>query len=263
MNELRSPCVELLGHRVDRLDLEATAMRCRELVASRQRSHHVSLNAAKVVLARDDPRLARILGAASLMSADGQSIVWAARLLGAPLPERVAGIDLMFRLLSIAEAEGFRVYFLGARPGVVASAVERLCGSHPSLEVAGYRHGYFDATENDAVCHEINSSNADILFVAMSSPKKEYWVEEAGPLLDVPLIVGVGGSLDVIAGKVTRAPRWMRRAGLEWFFRFLQEPRRMWRRYLFTNARFVALVGRAASSRLLIGAQRPFRRSAG
>jgi N-acetylglucosaminyldiphosphoundecaprenol N-acetyl-beta-D-mannosaminyltransferase len=82
-------------------------------------------------------------------------------------------------------------------------------------------------------------------------------------LLDVPLIVGVGGSLDVIAGKVTRAPRWMRRAGLEWFFRFLQEPRRMWRRYLFTNARFVALVGRAASSRLLIGAQRPFRRSAG
>jgi N-acetylglucosaminyldiphosphoundecaprenol N-acetyl-beta-D-mannosaminyltransferase len=145
-------------------------------------------------------------------------------------------------LLSIAQAEGFAVYFLGSRPDVLATAVERLRVQYPGLVVAGQHHGYFDASETEAVCAEVNTSNADMLFVAMSSPKKEYWVEEAGPLLDVPLIVGIGGSLDVVAGKVSRAPSWMQRAGLEWFYRFLQEPRRMWRRYTVTNLRFVALV---------------------
>ena len=231
-------------------------MRCRDAVVNRQRSHHVSLNAAKVVLARDDERLARILDAAPLVNADGQSVVWASRLLGAPLPGRVAGIDLMFRLLSIAEAEGFRVYFLGSRQDVLATAVERLRLQYPRLAIAGQHHGYFAASETEAVCAEINASNADMLFVAMSSPKKEYWVEEAGPLLDAPLIVGVGGSLDVVAGKVSRAPTWMQKAGLEWFFRFLQEPRRMWRRYTVTNVRFIALVAVAVSSRLLGGIRR-------
>jgi N-acetylglucosaminyldiphosphoundecaprenol N-acetyl-beta-D-mannosaminyltransferase len=245
-----APSVNVLGHRVDCLDLEATAMRCRDLVLGRQRSHHVSLNAGKVVLAQDDERLARILDAASLVNADGQSIVWASRLLGAPLPERVAGIDLMFRLLSIAEAEGFRVYFLGSRTDVLAAAIERLRKQYPSLRIAGSHHGYFGAAETASVCSGVNSSEADILFVAMSSPKKEYWVEEARPLLDVPLIVGVGGSLDVVAGKVARAPTWMQKAGLEWFFRFVQEPRRMWRRYLIANTRFVVLVARAVSLRV-------------
>ena len=250
---LAAPSVDVLGHRVDRLDLEATAMRCRDAVIARKRSHHVSLNAAKVVLARDDERLARILNAAPLVNADGQSIVWASRLLGVPLPERVAGIDLMFRLLAIAEDEGFRVYFLGSRPEVLATAVARIRVRYPRLVIAGHHHGYFEAAETGAVCADVNASNADMLFVAMSSPKKEYWVEEAGPTLEVPLIVGVGGSLDVVAGKVSRAPSWMQRVGLEWFFRLLQEPRRMWRRYTVTNVRFIALVASAVWDRLLGG----------
>jgi N-acetylglucosaminyldiphosphoundecaprenol N-acetyl-beta-D-mannosaminyltransferase len=243
------PSIELLGHRVDRLDLEQTAIRCRDAVLARRRSHHVSLNAAKVILARDDPRLKGILDAAPLVNADGQSIVWASRLLGTPLPERVAGIDLMFRLLAIAEEEGFGVYFLGARPEVLETAIDRLRAQYPRLVIAGRHHGYFEAAETGSVCAAINESRADMLFVAMSSPKKEYWVEDAGPLLVVPLIVGVGGSLDVVAGKVARAPGWMQSAGLEWFFRFLQEPRRMWRRYTVTNARFIALVARALVNR--------------
>lgn len=217
----------------------------------------MSLNAAKVVLARDDERLARILDAAPLVNADGQSIVWASRLLGAPLPERVAGIDLMFRLLSIAEDEGFRVYFLGSRPEVLATAIERLGIRYPELRIAGHHHGYFGEAETESVCADVNASKADMLFVAMSSPKKEYWVEEAAPLLEVPLIVGVGGSLDVVAGKVSRAPAWMQKAGLEWLFRFLQEPRRMWRRYTVTNARFVALVAAAVWTRLVGGTRLP------
>lgn len=248
-----TPVVEVLGHTVDRLGLEAMALRCREVVLHRERSHHVSLNAAKVVRARDDDRLMAILDAAPLVSADGQSIVWASRLLGAPLPERVAGIDLMFRLLEIAQAEGFRVYFLGSRPDVLRTALVELHQLYPALEVAGSHHGYFEAHESGPICAEINTARADILFLAMSSPQKEYWVEECRSSIDAPLIVGVGGSLDVVAGKVTRAPTWMQRAGLEWFFRFLQEPRRMWRRYLFTNARFVMLVARAALTRFVNG----------
>jgi N-acetylglucosaminyldiphosphoundecaprenol N-acetyl-beta-D-mannosaminyltransferase len=242
--------VEILGHRIDRLGLEATAMRCREAVLQRERSHHVSLNAAKVVRATDDERLREILRSAQLVSADGQSIVWASRLLGERLPERVAGIDLMFRLLEIAEAEDFRVYFLGARVEVLASALGRLRDLYPRLVIAGAHHGYFAADDNALICERINEANPDVLFVAMSSPRKEYWVEESRSLLDVPLIVGVGGALDVVAGVVARAPAWMQRTGLEWFFRFVQEPRRMWRRYLFMNTRFVALVARALAARV-------------
>lgn len=245
-----APVVDILGYRVDRLGLEATAMRCRDIVVHRKRSHHVSLNAAKLVRAQDDARLAQILDAAELVNADGQSIVWAARLLGTPLPERVPGIDLMFRLLEIAEADGFRVYFLGSRVDVLQEAIKKLRNLHPGLAIAGSHHGYFGTHENAAMCTVINSANVDILFVAMSSPQKEYWVEECRSLLDAPLIVGIGGALDVVAGVVNRAPIWMQKTGLEWFFRFLQEPARMWRRYLVTNTRFVALLAGTLTFRM-------------
>jgi exopolysaccharide biosynthesis WecB/TagA/CpsF family protein len=243
--------VELLGYRIDRLDLEATAQRCRDAILRKERVHHVSLAAAKAVNARDDGRLAQILGDAELVSADGQSLVWASRLLGKPLPERVPGIDLMLRLLEIAETEGFRVFFLGARADVLARALKNLRARHPRLIIAGSHHGYFDAETCENVCAEINQARPHILFVAMSSPRKEYWVSDYGSLLDAQVIVGVGGSLDVIAGVVHRAPRWVQRGGLEWAFRLLQEPRRLWRRYLFTNARFIGIVAAALVHRAL------------
>jgi N-acetylglucosaminyldiphosphoundecaprenol N-acetyl-beta-D-mannosaminyltransferase len=243
--------VELLGHRIDRLGLEETAVRCRDALVRGERTHHVSLNAAKIVRARDDERLAGILRSAQLVNADGQSIVWASRLLGDPLPERVAGIDLMSSLLDVAEAEGFRVYFLGARPDVLDRALVNLRMQHPQLVVAGAHHGYFDASDNEEICNHINSAGADMLFVAMSSPRKEYWVAEHAHLLEVALIMGVGGALDVVAGVVVRAPRWIQDAGLEWAFRLFQEPRRMWRRYLLTNTRFVGIVLAAVGLRAL------------
>ena len=234
--------VLLLGHRVDRLRLDETADRCREAVLRKERIHHVSLNAAKVVYARKDRRLAQAIDTADLVSADGQPLVWVSRLLGAPLPERVTGIDLMLRLLELAEAETFRVFFLGARPDVLRRAIENLTARHPRLVVAGSHDGYFRDSESDSICEAVNGAEPDIVFVAMSSPKKEYWVADHAGKLGVPVIVGVGGALDVVAGDIARAPVWMQRAGLEWAFRLLQEPRRLWRRYLTTNARFLMIV---------------------
>jgi len=246
-----TPSVQVLGYRIDRLDLEATAQRCRDAILRKERVHHVSIAAAKAVNARGDRRLAEVLRDAELVSADGQSLVWASRLLGEPLPERVPGIDLMLRLLEIAEAEGFRVFFLGARPDVLARALTNLRERYPRLIIAGSHHGFFDAESCADVCAEINQGRPQILFVAMSSPRKEYWVSDYGSMLDAQVIVGVGGALDVIAGVVRRAPRWIQRAGLEWAFRLLQEPGRLWRRYLFTNARFIGIVAAALARRAL------------
>jgi N-acetylglucosaminyldiphosphoundecaprenol N-acetyl-beta-D-mannosaminyltransferase len=240
---------EILGHGVDRLGLEESVVRCRDLIRQSEGAHQVSLNAAKVVRARTDERLARIVRNADLVNADGQAIVWASRLLGDPLPERVAGIDLMARLLDVAEAEQLGVFLLGARADVLSTAVANLRTRHPRLLIVGQHHGFFDDAESDRICEAVNAARPAILFVAMSSPRKEYWVDEHRHALAVPLVVGVGGAFDVLAGAVARAPRWLQRAGLEWLFRLLQEPRRLWRRYLVTNTVFLGLVGGALGRR--------------
>jgi N-acetylglucosaminyldiphosphoundecaprenol N-acetyl-beta-D-mannosaminyltransferase len=232
----------VLGVEVDRLDMRGTVARCHELVESDEPAQHVCVNAAKVVAVQRDERLREIVARCDLVSADGQAVVWAARLLRQPVPERVAGIDLMHELLALAEREGWSVYFLGARPDVLARAVERICERHPGLLVAGQRDGYFTAEEEDEVCEAIRAARPHMLFVAMSSPRKEYWLGEHARRLGVPFSMGIGGALDVEAGVSRRAPRWMQRAGLEWSFRLLQDPRRLLGRYIVGNARFLALV---------------------
>ncbi len=234
----------VLGVDVDRLGMRETVERCRELVEAGRPSQHVCVNAAKLVALQRDERLRDIVADCDLVSADGQAVVWAARLLRQPLPERVAGIDLMHELLSVAEREGWRVYFLGARQEVLERAVGRIRGRHPRLEVVGARNGYFTTAEEPAVCDEIRAARPHLLFVAMSSPRKEYWLGEHARALGVPFSMGVGGALDVEAGVARRAPRWLQRAGLEWLFRLLQDPRRLLGRYLLGNARFLALVCR-------------------
>ena len=236
--------VELLGCRIDALDMEGTVRRCERFIAERSGAHQVSVNAAKLVALRSDSHLREIVTASPLVSADGQSVVWAARLLGRPLPGRVAGIDLMYRLLELAERKGYRVYFLGARAEILARAVERLRALHPNLMVAGSRDGYFSDDESDVIAAGIREAEPDILFVGMSSPRKEYWVAEHAEDLGVPFVMGVGGALDVVAGTTRRAPRWAQRIGMEWFVRFLQEPRRLFGRYARTNSIFVWLVAR-------------------
>jgi N-acetylglucosaminyldiphosphoundecaprenol N-acetyl-beta-D-mannosaminyltransferase len=233
---------EVLGCRIDRLDMEATVRRCQELIDAGEPTQHVAINAAKLVMLSDDARLREIVAACGVVNADGQAVVWASKLLGDPLPTRVAGIDLMHRLLDLAEDKGYRVFILGARQEVLERALEKLRELHPRLEIAGARHGYFRDAESAEVCAEIRARRAHILFVAMSSPRKEYWLAEHGPALGVPFLMGVGGSIDVLAGVTRRAPGWMQQADLEWLYRFLQEPRRLAKRYATTNARFLHLL---------------------
>ena len=242
--------VRVLGCPVDPLDMEATVARCEEIVAERTYAQHMALNVAKLVACRDDELLRSAVENSAIVNADGAGVVLAARLLGTRLPERVAGIDLMDALMARAAERGWRVFILGAKDEVLERASEVLAERHPGLILAGTRNGYFKPEETAGVCEQIRAARTDVLFVAMGTPHKELFLAEHGPSLGVPLVMGVGGAIDVVAGVTRRAPELWQRMGLEWLYRMLQEPRRMFRRYAVTNARFAALLGRALAARV-------------
>jgi N-acetylglucosaminyldiphosphoundecaprenol N-acetyl-beta-D-mannosaminyltransferase len=148
----------------------------------------------------------------------------------------------MLELLSLSEREGFRPYILGAAPEVLQRAIDIIQSKHPKLRLAGSHHGYFSSEDAAKLVQEIRATKPDLLFVAMSTPRKEQFLHRYRDELDIPFMMGVGGTVDVIAGVVKRAPNWMQRLGLEWLFRTMQEPRRMWRRYLETNTAFAWLL---------------------
>lgn len=202
------------------------------------------VNAAKLVAANRDETLKSALLNADLITADGMSVVWASRLLGNGLKERVTGIDLVERLVEHAARRGFAVYFLGAREESVRGTVDRFANKYPALRIAGSHDGYFKASDSLSVCEAIKLSGADLLLVAMGSPKQEQWIASNIALTGVSFALGVGGSFDHLSGRAKRAPRWMQRSGLEWLHRFMQEPRRLWRRYLVGNSAFIWLVVR-------------------
>lgn len=234
---------------IDRLDMAQTVERCKSIIERGSFTQQVSINSAKLVAMRNDPDLRDVVDRCGLVNADGQSIVWASHLLGDPLPERVAGIDLMYALIAMAEREGYSIYILGARTEVLQTAVRRLKGTYPNLRICGYRDGYFSEEASPRVAAAICASGPEILFVAMSSPRKEHWLGEYGPSLNVPFVMGVGGSIDIVAGVTRRAPLSWQRLGLEWLFRLLQEPRRMFRRYMVSNLRFSVLIARGMGAR--------------
>jgi N-acetylglucosaminyldiphosphoundecaprenol N-acetyl-beta-D-mannosaminyltransferase len=203
------------------------------------------VNAAKAVNMRSDEALAKSVAGADIVLADGQSIVWASRLLRRPLPERVAGIDLFTDLLAVAESRGESVYFLGATPEALGSMLTQLKVDYPALRIAGSRDGYFDLdSEGAGIAAEIRASRAQLLFVGMPSPRKEIFLARHATATGAVIRHGVGGSFDVIAGITRRAPMILQRCGLEWLFRLLQEPRRLGRRYAVTNTAFLAMVAR-------------------
>ena len=233
---------DVLGCEIDRVTLADALDHCEQTIAARGHMQHMAINAAKLVLMRKDRELAEVIRGCELVTADGQAIVWVSRLLGDPLPERVTGIDLMESLLERSSRHGYRVYILGARQDVLEQAVLRLRERFADLQIVGYRNGYFSAEEEPLVAAEIRRSQPDILFVAISSPRKELFLGRHGAQLGVPFVMGVGGAIDVVAGMTRRAPALMQRTGLEWLFRLLQEPRRLFRRYAVTNLVFIGLV---------------------
>lgn len=227
---------------VDALTMEETLHLINSSIVEKRPIHHVVINAAKVVNAQKDMVLKESIVNCDIINADGQAIVWASRLFNTPLPERVAGIDLMESLVKLSAQKKYRIFFLGATEEIVNTVVNFYSNLYGKDIIAGYRNGYFKKEEEQIVAKQISGSNADILFVAMSSPKKEIFLNSYKDLIQTPFIMGVGGSFDVVAGHVKRAPMWMQKSGLEWFYRVLQEPRRMWKRYLFGNSQFIYLV---------------------
>lgn len=222
--------------------MEQTVSKIDESIQNKTHLHHVVVNAAKLVHMQKDIELHDSVVSSDIINPDGQAVVWASKFLGQPLKERVAGIDLMQNLVKLASEKGYKIFFFGAKEEVVKGVVDQYSEQYSKGIIAGYRNGYFSKDEEKTIAKQITSSGADILFVAISSPTKEIFLNKYKDIIDTPLIMGVGGSFDVVAGKVSRAPLWMQNAGLEWFYRFLQEPRRMWKRYLFTNTIFVWLL---------------------
>jgi N-acetylglucosaminyldiphosphoundecaprenol N-acetyl-beta-D-mannosaminyltransferase len=245
--------IRLAGVPVHRLSMqEAEAEICRR-IRERMKTHVVFINAAKVVKYHSDASLRQVIERADLTLADGVPIVWASRLCRESLAGRVNGTDLMERMIERAAREGFRIFLLGGHQDVVEEAAAVCRRRYPLLQIAGMRSGYFSGDEEESVIRQINQSRSDLVLSGMSTPRKELWADAALSRLDVAVCQGVGGSFDVIAGRVTRAPVWMQRSGLEWFYRLLQEPRRMGPRYLATNPLFVWLILKDAVRRWTVG----------
>jgi N-acetylglucosaminyldiphosphoundecaprenol N-acetyl-beta-D-mannosaminyltransferase len=234
--------IELLGAPLDPVTLEEAVATVDRAVRSRVPVQHASLNAAKLVRLKKDVALREAIWGCDLVTADGQPVVWAARVLGHRVPERVNGTDLMEVLLAHAAAHSYRVYLLGARPDVLDDAAAEIRRRYPSIRIVGHHHGYFSDAEEEHVVREIIATRPDLMFIALETPQKELFLARHRGDVEIPFMMGVGGSFDVIAGRRKRAPRWAQRAGLEWFFRFIQEPRRLGRRYIVGNTRFIALV---------------------
>jgi len=242
--------ITMMGCRIDNLSMDETLVRIEEFIRSGQPHQHVVVNVDKLVKASRDPELRRIVNGCALVNADGMPVVWASRLLGKPLKERVAGIDLFEALMRRAGERGWRVFLLGAREEVAAAVADTYRRRYPALQVAGWRNGYWNGEAEEAqVAAQVRASGADLLFVAISSPKKEEFLGRWQGEMKIPFAMGVGGTFDVAIGLVKRAPRWMQRTGLEWFYRFLQEPRRMFRRYFIDDMAFIWLFIKEAAGR--------------
>jgi len=237
-----APSRELLGVPIAPLTITQALDQIDGVIARRSRILIGVVNAAKIVQMHREPGLRQAVLAADLILADGMSVVWAGRLLGRPLPERVARFDLMFGMLRRGRERGYRFYCLGATEEVLDKAVARIEADFSGVRIVGRHHGYFDTEDEPRLAEEIRASQADILLVAVPSPKTEEFLGRWHAELGVRVCHGVGGSFDILAGHVRRAPRPWQQQGLEWLYRVLQEPGRLWKRYLTTNVVFSWLV---------------------
>ena len=233
--------IEFLGAPMDSLTMVESVAQIESKISNGEFLQHVVVNVAKLVHMQKDNVLSESVKACDIINIDGMGVVLGARFCGHYVPERVAGVDLFHELLVMSAKRDFPVFLLGANKEVVAEARRRVEVLYPELIVAGHHHGYFWDDE-EAMVEIIKASGAKLLFVAITSPKKENFINRWQDQLGVDFVMGVGGTFDVVAGKVKRAPVWMQNNGLEWLYRVIQEPRRMWKRYLVTNSVFLWLL---------------------
>lgn len=214
--------------------------------------HIITVNVAILMMAREDAKLAEAIERAELVVVDGKPLVWTARWMDVPVPERVSGVDLMKSLLAAGNERGLSVFLLGTTQERLDVLTRVIRAQYPNVVIKGARNGYFKKDEWRSVAEQIRDARADLLLVGMPAPFKEIWCEEHRDILKTPAILGVGGAFDVLGGFVPRAPRALQEAGLEWAWRLAMEPRKLWKRYLSTNSRFLALLGmRLAETKIL------------
>lgn len=236
--------VRLLDTPMDIATMDETVDRALVAMRSGRRCQHVAMNVAKLVNARTDADLAQDIRDSDIIGLDGMGVVVGLKAMGHDVPERVTGIDLFLRMMDECARRGFKPFLLGAKPDVLAETQVELQRRYPGLVFAGAHHGYFKPEEEEGIRDLVRDSGAHCLFIAMPTPRKERFMRRWRDTLGTPFLMGVGGSFDVVAGRVSRAPALMQRFGLEWLHRMLQEPRRMLGRYLKTNAVFAVLLAR-------------------
>lgn len=234
----------ILGVRVDSMTMDQAVTTVESMISEKDLHQHMHLvataNAEMVMLANEDDELAMILAAAHLVVPDGAGVVWAAGQLGHPVPERVAGFDLAQRLFAVSAKKGYRIYFLGGAPGIAVKAQAAARIKYGPIEFVGVHDGFFKQEEVPELVASINESKADLLFVALGVPKQEKWLYRLRDQLTVKVAIGVGGTFDVMAGVMKRAPLWMQKTNLEWLFRLMMQPQRAFR--MLALPRFVIKV---------------------
>lgn len=237
---------ELFDIMIDNVNMDECIKKIDELIIKNKNAYVVTPNVDHIVKLQYDTEFMEIYKNADLVLADGVPIIWASRLLGKSLKEKVSGSDLFPKLCEYAADKGYKVFFLGAREGVAKQAEVNLLRKYPELNVVGTYSPKFgfesDIEENTKILKMLKESSPDILFVGVGAPKQEKWIYKNKNNYNIPVSLGIGASFDFIAGSTKRAPLWMQKIGLEWFYRFMKEPRRMFRRYFIEDSKFAVIL---------------------
>jgi N-acetylglucosaminyldiphosphoundecaprenol N-acetyl-beta-D-mannosaminyltransferase len=237
------PKVNVFGIAVSRMSMQETIDYIIEAIHQNKPHQVVTINPIMVMMALEDPEFMSIMHRAELIVPDGTGVVWAAKYKGTPVKERVPGCDLLYELMKAGESHRWKVYLLGASPEVIAETASRLKAAYPRIDIVGYHHGYFTPEEDQRIVEEIKQADPQLLFVASQLDRQEPWIHEYRDQLNIPIMMGVGGSFDVIAGRVKRAPKAFQKLHLEWFYRLMKEPTRFKR--MLALPKFVGKVIRA------------------
>ena len=214
----------------------------KNIISRKELIQQTSVNAYTVVSMQKNEKLREAINKSTFVNIDGMAVVWALNFLGYNNIEKASCPDIFDSLIELASIKGYKLFFLGTTPETIELAVKNLKDNNPKLQVAGYHHGYFKDDESYRIAEFIKESKPDMLFLGISSPKKELFSNKYSEFMQVPYTFGVGGVFDILAKVTKRAPKWMQNSGLEWLYRFIQEPRRMWRRYLLGNIKFIWIV---------------------
>jgi len=238
--------IDICGIRIDNVSFKETIGKIEGFISDRSNVYAVTPNIDHIVKLQMNEEFRNIYSGASLVLADGMPVIWASKFLGTPLKERISGADLFTRLCAAAAEKRYKVFFLGGREGAASGACEALRKRYPDIQIAGFYSPPFgfenDENENVKIVNMVKAANPDILFVGLGAPKQEKWIYSHYKELRVPVSIGIGAAFEFVSGMVKRAPRWMQKAGLEWLWRLLMEPGRLWKRYLVEDMRFFWLV---------------------